>query len=292
MSNFNEYFRNKGAKTIVDRFFNGADIYNTKVKIASLNFSFVEQPPHPASYYIENGLTAVHKVRLEYTTTDSDEVKLSEFEVPMEVDGAFIIEGAYRIATNKLGSSYDCRIKMSGTGDYIINFDYDRKYDINRKVLKIKKSDPTLGLAEREVKIKYDEIDSATGETRELLKLTEDQIKKFEIKLDLNYKPEYITTKLIDDCLAFGDDRLKDLIIDKTVESVPSGFMQYLFRNNNGRAYFAARRQISNYFMKWGKLQDQISSISSLAFRFFKGSSDNKGDSGLQVPPGVNAINL
>ena len=55
MSNFNEYFRNKGAKTIVDRFFNGADIYNTKVKIASLNFSFVEQPPHPASYYIENG---------------------------------------------------------------------------------------------------------------------------------------------------------------------------------------------------------------------------------------------
>ena len=76
MSNFNEYFRNKGAKTIVDRFFNGADIYNTKVKIASLNFSFVEQPPHPASYYIENGLTAVHKGRLEYTTTDSDEVKL------------------------------------------------------------------------------------------------------------------------------------------------------------------------------------------------------------------------
>lgn len=103
------------------------------------------------------------------------------------------------------------------------------------------------------------------------------------IKLDLDYKPEYITQKLIQECLAFGDDRLKDLIIDKTLESVPNSFMQYIFRNNNGRNYFAARRRITSYFTKYGKIQDQVTAISTLCFRFFKGSSDNKGDSGVQV---------
>ena len=111
------------------------------------------------------------------------------------------------------------------------------------------------------------------------------------VKLDLDYKPEYISKRLIEDCLAFGDDRLRDLIVDKTIESVPSGFMQYIFRNNNGRNYFAARRRITSYWTKYGKLQDQITAISTLAFRYFKGSADSKG-SDLQVPPGVNPINL
>ena len=68
--------------------------------------------------------------------------------------------------------------------------------------------------------------------------------------------------------------------------------MQYIFRNNNGRNYFAARRRITSYFTKYGKIQDQVTAISTLCFRFFKGSSDNKGDSGVQVPPGVNSVNL
>jgi hypothetical protein len=29
-----------------------------------------------------------------------------------------------------------------------------------------------------------------------------------------------------------------------------------------------------------------------MSARFFKGSSDSKGDTGLQVPPGINAANL
>lgn len=292
MSNFNEYFRNKGCKTIVDRFFNNTDIYNPKVKITSLTFSFVEQPPYPASYYIENSLTASHKVRLEYTTNDSDEVKYSTFEVPMEVDGAFIIEGAYRIATNKLGSDYDCRIKMSETMGYVINFDFDRKYDINKRVLKIKKVNPELGISDKNIEIPFDNIDSLGADQREMLKLSERQQKKFMIKLDLDYKPEYISQRLIQDCLNFGDDRAKDLIIDKTIESVPEGFMQYIFRSNNGRNYFSARSRITAYFTKYSKIQEEITAITTLAFRYFKGSSDSKGDTGLQVPPGVNAVNL
>ena len=140
MSNFNEYFRNRGAKIMVDRFFGAADIFNPKVKIDTLGHSIIDEPEHPASYYIENGLTATHKVRVEYTTTDKpDEMKYSEFEVPKEIDGVFIIEGAYRVATNQMSSDYDCRIRMSGSGDYIINFDFDRRYDIAKKILKIKR---------------------------------------------------------------------------------------------------------------------------------------------------------
>lgn len=293
MSNFNEFFKSRGAKTIVERFVGSADIFNTKVKIATLSHSIIEEANEPASYYVENGLTATFKVRVEYTTTDApDDIKYSEFEIPKEIEGVFIIEGAYRIATNTLSSDHDVRIRMSGSGDYIICFDYDRKYDIDHRVLKVKRNDPDLKLIDRDIKIKYEDIDGAEGEIKELLKLTEYQTKKFQIKLDLDYKPEYITTRLINDCLAFGDDRLKDLIIDKTIESVPTNFMRQLFRSNNGRTYNSARRHISSYFIKYGRLADQLTIISSMAIRIFKGSSDSKGDTGVQVPPGINAANL
>lgn len=288
MSNFNQYFKNKGCKIIVERFFSGIDIYNKDSKLTNLEYRIVEEPPQPASYYIENGLTATHKVRLEYTINDNPGVRYAEFEVPKEIDGAFIIEGAYRISTNRLGSDWDCRIQMSGSGDYKINFDFDRKFDIQKRVLKIKKVNPELGISEKNIEIPYEEIDKTLEDPtkKEMLKLTEKQSQKFEIKLDLDYKPEYITQKLIDECLAFGDDRLKDLIIDKTLESVPNSFMQYIFTGNNRRNFYLAKRRITSYWTKNGRIQDQVTAITTLCFRYFKGSSDAKGDSNLQVPPG------
>lgn len=292
MSNFNDYLKNTGAKVIVDRFFKGADLYN-KHKITSLDFEFIDEPPQPASYYIENSLTASHKIRVIYTLDNEPELLYSTFEIPKEIDGAFIIEGAYRIATNKLSADYDCRIQMSGTGDYCINFDYFRRYDIKKNILKVKRYDSLTNTIDRGIEIPYDKIDSQIGEKKDLLKLTETQSKKFQIKLDLDYVPEYITTKLIQECLAFGDDRLRDLIIDKKIDSVSTGFMQYMFKSNNGRNYIMARGRINSYFTKYGKLQDEISSITRLAFKFFKGSSETKsGESSLQVPPGINAMNL
>lgn len=294
MSNFNQYFKKTGAKIIVDRFFKGIDTYNKDgARLTGLKHSFAPDPGYPASYYIENGLTATHKVLLEYTVNDGDEVFVSEFEVPKEIDGAFIIEGAYRISTNRLGSDYDCRIRMSGTGDHIINFDYDRQYDISRQVLKVKRINPELGIEDKPMSFKLEEIDNLEGEMKEVLRLNEKQVKKFMIKLDLDYEPTYISQRLINDCLAFGDDRLRDLIIDKTIESVPSGFMSYIFKSNNQRNYYNSRRQITSYWTKYGKLQDQVKSITMLAHKYFKGSADNKGNSSdVQVPPGVNPINL
>lgn len=296
MSNFNQYFRNTGVKIMVDKFFRQSNIdkYNPDNKITSLDYEIIEEPPQPASYYIENGLTATHKVRINYTINEDDELKYAEFEVPKEIDGAFIIEGAYRISTNKMNADFDCRIRMSGTGEYTVKFDYDRTYDINKKILKITRINPDLGISEKAMDIHFDDIDK-TLETdkKDILKLTERQSKKLMIKLDLDYKPEYITQKLIQDCMAFGDDRLKDLIIDKTIESVPNGFMKYLFRDNNRRNYYSACRRINSYFTKYGRIQDQVTAITTLCFRYFKGAKDiSTAETGIQVPPGVNSINL
>lgn len=295
MSNFNEYFKNKGAQILVEKFFEGADIYNNDYSIQSLTWKILDEIPQPASYYIENGLTATHKVSIEYTLNDEDDIRLTEFEVPKEVDGAFIIEGAYRVPTNKLNQDFDCRIKMSGTGEKVIKFDFDRQYNIDTSVLKIKRNDYTqkYGLGNKVIDIKVEDIDSITGEDKEqFLKLTEEQQKKFMIKLDIDYTPEYISAQLIKDCLKFGDDRLKDLIIDKRIDSVANNFMNFIFKENNRKNFYGAKKRITSYFGKYGKLQDETTAITNLALRFFKGSSDSKGDSGLQVPPGVNAMNL
>ena len=194
MSNFNEFFKNKGLKTIVDRFFDGADAYNPKYKITNLKYEIVQEPPYPASYYIENDLTAAHKVKITYDLNDDGVERETEFEIPKEIDGTFIIEGAYRISTNKLGNDYDCRMRLTGAGEHIVNFDYDRRYDIDKKILKLRRFNQELGVAERPVEIPYDQID--TYKDKESLRLTPRQIKKLEIKLDLDYKPEFITTKL------------------------------------------------------------------------------------------------
>lgn len=294
MSNFNQYFKNTGAGIMVERFFNGVDMYNQKNKLKNLTWKIVDEPDYPASYYVENELTASHKVQVDYTVNDGPEIQSTYFEVPREIDGAFIIEGAYRIATNTLGSDYDCRIKMSGTGDFIINFDYNRRYDIQKQVLKVKRVNPDLGIQERVKDIKFEDIDKIEGQDKEdFLKLTEKQSKKFQIKLDLDYKPEYITKQLINECLAFGDDRLKDLVIDKTIESVPQGFMNFLFKSSKGRNFFAARRKITSHWTKYSKLPNPANSITYLCIKHWKGSADNaKGGNEIQVPPGVNAINL
>lgn len=293
MSSFNEYFRSTGAKIIVDRFFDGADTYNKKYKITKVDYEILDEPPYPASYYIENELTASFKVQVKYITNNDGEWKYCTFEIPKEVDGAFIIEGSYRIQYNKLSPDFDCRIRMSGTGTHIINFDFDRQYDIEKKVLRIKKTYQSTDPMKKDIEIKYDDIDGLEGDKKELLKLNEKQQKKFQIKLDIDYKPEYITTKLINDCLAFGDDRLKDLIIDKQIENVSTGLMQYLFKSNNRRNFYAAKRKIAGYFLKNNRIQDKVNPITTLAFRYFKGTQETKkGDSNIQVPPGINAINL
>lgn len=293
MSNFNEFFRNKGAKIIVERFHSGADEWHKTHKITKLDYEIQEEEPHPSSYFIENGLTASHKVVVKYELDNDGVERYSEFEVPKEIDGVFIIEGAYRVSTNKLGNDYDCRMRLTGVGEHIVNFDYDRRYDVDKKVLKIKRINETLGIPEKSLEIPYELIDETLDDPvrKEALKLTEKQTKKFQIKLDLDYKPEYITRQLIDDSIAFGDDRDKDLIIDKSIDSVAQGFMQYLFRDNNGRNFRSTRNRIMTYFSKWGKLQEQSNGITTLCYRFWKGNSGATSKE-IVVPPGVNAVNL
>lgn len=291
MSNFNQYFKNTGAQLIVDKFFSGIDLYSDK-KLTELTWDIEDEDNSP-SYYIENGLTATFKVVLSYTVDWDGVVRRSEFEVPKEVDGSFIIDGAYRIATNQLGNDKECRIYMSSTGRHAIGFDYDRDYDIAKGVLIVRRTDPNLGLPEKVREYTLDDIDKISGLEREALRLTDRQVKKLQIKLDLPYEPEYITSQLIRDCIAYGDDRIKDLIIDKRIESVPQGFQDYLLFGSNRRNLFGTRRNIADYWKKQGKLQDQVNVLTRLCIRHWKGSSSaSKGGQDVQISGGINAINM
>ena len=292
MNNFNSFFRNEGAKRLVDLFFRGADTYSKgKKNLTDLKFK-VEEDNFPASYYVENGLTASFRVNLFYTVNYGTEVFTTYFEVPREIDGNFIIDGAYRLGTNYLGNDWDCRINMSKKRNDI-NFDYNRVYDINTGVLTVKRMDPTIGVTERTKLYKLDDIDKVHGMERELLKLTDKQTKKLMIKLDLDYTPYYISKQLIEDCIAYGDDKLKDLIIDKTIESTPASFMKYLTEGKD-KKYWKATTRIASYWVKNGKLPPPpINYITSLCKRYFKGSSDQKkGDNSVSVSTGLNPINM
>lgn len=298
MSNFNEYFKEKGVKEFVDKFYKGVDIYNNDVKITNISYEILtDEDSLPVSYYVENGLTGTHKVRVDYQlSNDKTGVYSTMFEIPKEFGGVFVIEGAYRVPTNKLNQDFDCRIKMSGLKDKTIRFDYSRTYHIDSKKLVIKKRDFTAnyGLNDKTIEIDLDDIDNVEGaDKEEWLKLTDLQRKKFEVKLDLDYHPEYISKQLIEDCIAFGDDRLRDLIVDKKIDPVSIDFMNYIFKDNNCRNLYRTKRTITSYFTKFGKIQEESNAITNLAVKFFKGSSEKKaGDSGVQVPPGVNAMNL
>ena len=291
MNNFNSFFRNEGAKKLVDLFFSGADSY-TKGKKALTELKFkVEEENFPASYYVENNLTASFRVNLFYTVNYGTEVLTTYFEVPREIDGNFIIDGAYRLGTNYLGNDWDCRINMSKKRNDI-NFDFNRVYNINTATLTIKRQDPNLGITERNKTYKLDDIDKVHGMERELLRLTDKQTKKLMIKLDLDYTPYYISKQLIEDCIAYGDDKLKDLIIDKTIESVPASFMKYL-AGGKDKKYWKVTTKIANYWVKNGKLPNPVNYITSLCKRYFKGSSDQKkGDNSVSISTGLNPINM
>lgn len=289
MSNFNDYFKNTGLKRMIDKFLDGADAYNPNFKITKLDYEILPDPGYPASYYIENGLTATSKVRITYELNNSGEPRYSEFEVPKEVDGTFIVEGSYRIATSKLGKDYECRIYKSGSGNQQVVIDYNRVYNIDKQILNIKNIDPNLGISDKPVEIRLDDLDLIVADPskREMLRLTDRQIKKFQVKLNLDYTPEFIDKKLIEKCLELGDDRVYDFIVDKSIDSVPTSFMNFLFKDDNGMNFFTARKRIRSYFVKYDKLQEQLTAITTLCARFFR-----LGSQELQIPPGVNAVNL
>ena len=191
MSNFNDYFKNTGLKRMIDKFLDGADAYNPNFKITKLDYEILPDPGYPASYYIENGLTATSKVRITYELNNSGEPRYSEFEVPKEVDGTFIVEGSYRIATSKLGKDYECRIYKSGSGNQQVVIDYNRVYNIDKQILNIKNIDPNLGISDKPVEIRLDDLDLIVADPskREMLRLTDRQI---QVKLNLDYTPEFI----------------------------------------------------------------------------------------------------
>lgn len=285
MSNFNEYFRSTGLKRMVTEFLDGIDSYSNS-KITKLSYKIRDDLNYPANYYIENKLTAEFKVLIEYEQNGDGIIKESELSVPKEVEGAFIMNGAYRISTATLGRDFECRIYNQGTGGRGITFDYNRRFDFDRDTLLITNIDPNLGfINEKSLEIPINEIDNVSGDKKELLRLTEKQRKKFQIKLDLDYDPEFISERLIKDCIALGDDRVHDYIIDKTIDTVSSSFMQYLFTADKRKNFYTTKSKLRSNYTRYGRIN--MSYLTSLCNKYFR-----KGSAELQIPPGINPLNL
>lgn len=288
MSNFNEYFKSVGLKRIMDEFLDGIDEYS-EVKITKLDYKIREDINHPANYYLENKMTAEFRVSVEYEQNGDGIIKETEFAVPKEIEGAFIMDGSYRLSTATLGRDFECRIYDQGSGTRGITFDYNRRFDFDSYSLLITNIDPTLGfINEKNIEIKFSEIDDLVNSDdpkKELLRLTERQRKKFQIKLDLDYDPEFITQKLIEDCRKLGDDRVFDFIVDKTIDTVASSFMYYLFTADKRKNFYTTKSKLRSNYTRYGRIN--LSYLTSLCNRYFR-----KGSSELQIPPGINPINL
>ena len=77
------------------------------------------------------------------------------------------------------------------------------------------------------------------------------------------------------------------------LKSVPTSFMKYIFSLNNGELIIALVDIFLSYFVKYGRLAgssfqlSQRCQLDSLRVVLIL-----KGDTGLQVPPGINAANL
>lgn len=288
MSNFNEYFRSTGLKRMVDEFLDGVDSYS-ETKVTKLDYRIREDLNYPANYYIENKLTAEFRVVVEYEQDGDGIKKEAEFAVPKEIEGAFIMDGAYRISTATLGRDFECRIYDQGSGTRGITFDFSRRFDFDSYSLIITNIDPTLGfINEKNIEIRFSEIDDIVNSNdpkRELLRLTERQRKKFQIKLDLDYDPEFITQRLINDCEKLGDDRVHDYIIDKTIDTVASSFMNYLFTADKRKNFYTTKSKIRSNYSRYGRIN--LSYLTSICNKYFR-----KGSAELQIPPGINPINL
>jgi hypothetical protein len=295
MSTFNEYFRKVGVGVMMKKFFTDIDRYSKNHKITDLKYEVMDDGDFQSSYYIENELTPSHKVVITYFLDGKDDQPyVTSFEVPREIDGCFILQGKYRIATAHLGKDNECRICLEGSGEHYINFDYNRKYSVTKKHLIVRRN-TEYGVQEQVLNLAFDNIDEALSdpEKAEHLKLTERQSKKLLIKLDLEEAPKYITQDLIQKCLDFGDDRSKDLVIDKTIESVSKNFMQFLWKDGNGKNYRNARQLIMNHFSKYSVLPDPLNVITNVCLKFFRGAASKDGTkSELQMSPGINCLNL
>lgn len=286
MSNFNEYFRSTGLKKIMTDFLDGVDSYSD-VKITKLDYKIREGDDKPSGYYLENKLTAMFKVDIEYEQDGDGVIKEAEFSCPKEVDGAFIIDGAYRISTSSLGRDFECRIYNTGSGADGIVFDFNKKYDFHKEALLITNIDPNLGyIGEKSLEIPYDRIDETYNTDKaELLKLTERQGKKLQIKLDLNYRPDHVTREIIDKCTEIGDDRVHDFIVDKTIDTVSKSFQYDLFTANKRSNFYSMKARIRYNYTRYKKIN--MNFLTNYCVSYFK-----KGSSDLKIPDGANAMNL
>lgn len=276
----------------MDSFLTGVDQYCSDTKITKLNYYIEdEDESHTATYYIENGLSSEFNVRVDYELNNDGEIRTDYARFPKEINNTFIVDGDYRISTSVLVKDNEVRFKtetVAGRDLTFVTFDYNRKYITNTQTLIITNLDQFIeGSVIKRKDITIDEIDDIlkTEEGKKLLKLSKRQSLKLQIKLNLDFAPEYIDGKLLSACNGVEDDRKFDYVVDKSIRTSVQLMMDFMMKDNNRENFRKTKRAMTTYFTRYKKLQ--LSYLTNLAHRFVK-----KGSAEIQIPPGINPINL
>jgi DNA-directed RNA polymerase beta subunit len=209
-------------------------------------------------------------------TTERSEYVL---QIPRMINNVFVIEGKSRIATNLMVNDGECRIYPRN-----IVIDYNRRirwsfpkgvtHSYEGEFFKV----TTYDLDGNQ--IEFMGIPENYETYKDLLKLTEKQIWKLQIKLGRANIPEYLTYDLVGDLYNFGPDIRKDLIIDKRISTIEDDFIHYLYIGESKRKVIIGAQS----FFKTGLVN--FNALQSIINSYFKAAKSKC----VEIPSSINPL--
>lgn len=251
----------------------------------------IESDRLSTSELIANSLSDLSQInvvtRIKDKDGDSYEVE-NILEVPRMSDGMFIINGGYRMCSNRMDASSTCRLYKSSWNALRFCFDWNTYV---RFIPYTQGSIPStidecsqcllhfvdLDYNEYEVEL----TDENCEKYKDFLELTDDQLWRIQIRLDKKLDSPYITRDLVAELYASKDDRYDDSIVSKQISTFERDFKSHMYNPNTIKKVITG---INSKFLNTGKvfLKDLQTAIKS----YFSSAKS----SFIEIPSNVNPI--
>jgi len=244
---------------------------------AVTNITIAEPPSDDISYYIKNNSTCEYQVSVHYDFNGESKTPVI-IKVPKQINNLFIIKGKFRMCVYVLENDSNCRFYYD-----TIQFDYNRKYDVNSNQLNYKNVDEDSWEF-----INLQEYDS-TGRTDldKYLELSQAQITKLKVKLDTDNVSSRITYELVKKCIEYGDDKSKDFILDKRIVTAEESLLRFLSDYNKRGEFISSSRSSLRADNKQKLYPTTIQKFITGFFNLQKNKHLN-----VQIPVGVNPLSF
>lgn len=230
--------------------------------------------------YIRNEVTCEFTIHFTYSVLDKDGNKIDTdsfvITVPRLINNLFVIDGKLRIPTTVLGSDSSCRVYHNGD-EININFDYQRSVSRVGTML------PKITIQEEwgEEPIVVDATAENYNKFREMLKLSNEQRLKLQVKLNTPSVGEYITEDLCNQLFNLTEDKYQDSIVDKVFINSQNSLMRFITTNRSRRDMM---RSLRKKFYRYGKVFP--TDFQNLINKYFK----NASEATIEIPQNVNPL--